>query len=356
MIAQGLPTGRVLLRPTAEKFRRRQDRDELPLAAIALDTGERGKPAGGLVSLSPDGRTLAARHEGGPVHLLEVGPRALPLPYVAENMGEPEERAVTFRRVVRATLDGHGARALAWSPNGRLFALGRDDGSVSLWNTYTATELHRFQAHVNHVNGVGFVANGRWLATAGDDAAILLWDVTAMLKGKVPAGTTIEKRDLPGLWAELGHAESARSFKAQVRLIQVPDTGVPFIREQLCAPPPAAVKRLKQLVQDLDSASFETRQNATKTLEELGEHAETALQQALAARPSLEVTRRIEELLRRRAAARESELPRFLRAIEILEHVGSKEAQETLRTLSRGSPAYPRVQAAQAALRRLSGS
>jgi hypothetical protein len=70
------------------------------------------------------------------------------------------------------------------------------------------------------------------------------------------------------------------------------------LRDRLRQVKPDAA-RLKQLVANLDNKGFVARQKAIQELESLGELAEPALQDAIAAKPPLEVLRRIEDLLKR---------------------------------------------------------
>jgi WD40 repeat protein len=316
-----------------------------------MNPGSRTFGAPGLIAFAPDGRTLAAR-AGGKLTLWEVIPLPPPREDQVRNQQFWEQRAAVIKRMVRADLPG-GAQSLAYAPDGRLLALGRTDGTIVLWDTWTATELHRFQAHEKRVHALAFVPRSTSLASAGDDNAVLVWDVGAMVKDKMPAPAEIPARDLPALWTDLTDSESARAFKAQGRLILSPRQAVPLLDEKLCSPPPVEAAKIKQLVEDLDSQNFDVRQKATAALEQLGEPAETALQHALAVRPSLEMTRRLEELLRKRAAARTGELLRVLRALEVLERIGTPEASRLVKALAQGAPEFPRVDAAQGVLRRM---
>jgi hypothetical protein len=97
------------------------------------------------------------------------------------------------------------------------------------------------------------------------------------------------------------------------------------------------------------------RERATAELQQLGEQAEPALRKALAAKPSLEVTRRLQALLDRveRQTLTAAQL-HALRAVEVLEHVGTAEARTVLRSLAAGAPAARLTREAKASLQRLS--
>src|SRR5262249_23115636 len=112
--------------------------------------------------------------------------------------------------------------------------------------------------------------------------------------------------------------------------------------------------RVKELLRQLDSEQFREREAAGKELENLGRLAEPALRQALESKPSLEVRRRLEELL---AKVVEQALPpeslRRLRALQVVEQIGSAQARELLKALAGGIAHAPETQEARAALERL---
>src|SRR5437763_1530012 len=84
---------------------------------------------------------------------------------------------------------------------------------------------------------------------------------------------------------------------------------------------------------------------------------EAALRQAITSRPSLEVRRRVEELLARLEGATPSaEGVRTLRAVEALEHIGTREARQVLETLAKGAPETRLTREVKAALERLAGT
>ena len=101
-------------------------------------------------------------------------------------------------------------------------------------------------------------------------------------------------------------------------------------------PTAADPKQIAGLIADLDDDRFQVREKATQQLARLGPSAAGALKQALAGRSSLEVRRRIEGLLE---PLETTERLRAWRAIEVLEYIGSTDAQEILETLSLGNDA-----------------
>src|SRR5262249_25734834 len=109
-----------------------------------------------------------------------------------------------------------------------------------------------------------------------------------------------------------------------------------------------------QLIQELDSKTFTARQKAVDELEKLGALAEHFLRTAQTEKPSLEVGRRLEQILDRlRGPVTAPERLRELRAVEALELIGSAEAQKVLEKLAGGAAEAALTQDARAALDRL---
>jgi hypothetical protein len=109
-----------------------------------------------------------------------------------------------------------------------------------------------------------------------------------------------------------------------------------------------------RLIADLDSDQYAARAEAARGLEGFGAEAEPALRRALAAPPSLEVRRRLEQLLEQLPrAVPPPERLRALRAVEALERAGTAEARRVLRGMARGAPGARLTQEARSALERL---
>jgi hypothetical protein len=83
-----------------------------------------------------------------------------------------------------------------------------------------------------------------------------------------------------------------------------------------------------------------------EALRRLGERAEPGLREALKGKPTLETRKRVEQLL-------EGIRLRCLRAVEVLEHIGTPDAQQVLKTLASGTPPARLTREAKASLERL---
>ena len=126
------------------------------------------------------------------------------------------------------------------------------------------------------------------------------------------------------------------------------------LKERLRATPIVEQERLAGLISDLDNSAFAVRTQATRDLEKLGALAGPALRKALAAKPSLEVRQRLQQLLSKLDGPVTSpETLQFLRALEVLEHIRTGEARQILSALAKGAPEALLTQEAQASLSRM---
>jgi WD40 repeat protein len=250
--------------------------------------------------------------------------------------------------------------SVAFSPSGRMLAIGESPGSVvgskgidrpstiCLWDVYSGQEIRRLEAPQTMVFCLAFAADGRTLASGGGDSTVLLWDLTGRTKSGKPKPAALTPIELEGLWSSLA-GDAPQADAALWAMVFSPQQSLPMLNKVLPPVPPADPKRVADLVRDLDSDNFTVRTKAVRALEELGEAAEGALWRTLADHPSLEVQRRVEQVL----AKRGKDVIRQLRALEVLEHLGTPQARQLLETLAQASP-NPRVaRAAAAALERL---
>ena len=111
-----------------------------------------------------------------------------------------------------------------------------------------------------------------------------------------------------------------------------------------------------RLIANLDSDEFAVRDKASQQLARYGRVAEKPLRQELKNRPSLEVRRRVEDLLARMVDASDviRAAPREIRCVELLESIGSAEARRVLQTLADGVGEAELTQEAKSSLARLS--
>src|SRR5262249_7544995 len=152
------------------------------------------------------------------------------------------------------------------------------------------------------------------------DGTVLVWDLKSL-----PPLTPLQLRpeDLASLWLDLAAADAAKAHQAVWRLASAPGGSIPFLAAPVTPATEASLARARRLVADLDSDEFRVRANAAKELEALADEAAPALREVLGGRPTLEVRRQAERLLERVSVPRSSEVLRRLRAVQVLERIGS---------------------------------
>ncbi len=191
------------------------------------------------------------------------------------------------------------------------------------------------------------------LATA-TGTSVKLWDVSDLLKKAQPKPSRLSSTELDALWTDLADEDAAKAYRAIQTLIQAGEQARRFLSDHLKPARSADPKHLARLIADLDSKEFAVREKAGAELRKFEEFAEPALRRTLQGQPSLELRRRVESLLQRlEGPVTSAETLRGLRAVEVLEHLGSSEARQALERLAEGAPEARLTQAAKDALDRL---
>jgi hypothetical protein len=115
-----------------------------------------------------------------------------------------------------------------------------------------------------------------------------------------------------------------------------------------------SAEMLAQLIADLENDDFETRENASKELSNLGRLAEEALRKAMDGKPSAEAKRRVKNLLDQLSRSEHDPVQlQFLRSIEVLERIATPEAQQLIEMVAKESGSSNGEREAQTALERL---
>jgi hypothetical protein len=186
---------------------------------------------------------------------------------------------------------------------------------------------------------VAFSPESTRLASGSGDGTVLLWDLSGRVRGgKLPA-VELSPKELAAAWDDLVGADAARAHRAIWALVAARGQTTELLRRHLRPVPAAEGERVQELLKGLGSARFSERERAAKELEKAGLAMEPALRKVLESPPSLEVRRRMELILDRLAAATPpAEQVRALRAVEVLERLGTAEARRLLEGLARGAP------------------
>jgi WD40 repeat protein len=254
----------------------------------------------------------------------------------------------------------------AFSPSGRFVVTGAslksmargpkaEESAVRVWEVATGKEVASFQGHQSSITAVAFAPDGKSLASGGGDSTILIWDLVGQLRHG-QRRQPLTAAELQTRWQDLAGGDAALAYKAIGELVMEGDAAVASLKTRLSPVPPpdaALARRATQLVEELNADAFDVRQKAALELEKIGEAAVPALRKALASRPSLDVRRRVEQIL---AGFEGKEAPLHLRksrALEALELIATPAARELLRSLAQGEATARLTQEARAARQRL---
>jgi WD40 repeat protein len=309
-----------------------------------------GATAAVALAFSADGRYLAAAYNNSDVRLWELA-----------SGGEAKQ--------IRLPESAHPARhelTLAFSPDLRHFAVVDPTGTrdallsehypIALWDTAAGKERRRLPGHVLPVDALAFSADGKILASGGWDTSVLLWDVSAITRREKPAAVALSPRELERLWADLAGKDATQAYQALKRLAGAPSQAVEFLRQRLGPVPVVDSEQIARLIAYLDHEEYARREKAARELERWGELAEPDLRKALERPLSLEVRRRVERLVARLEADRldpPAARLQSLRAVAVLEDIGTAGASQVLTKLAGGARGARLTQEAQASLGRL---
>src|SRR5262249_52714130 len=145
-----------------------------------------------------------------------------------------------------------------------------------------------------------------------------------------------------------------KAYRAIWQLVAAPEQATQLFSGRLKAAVAVDAKRVGELIKDLDSDQFAARSKAAEQLDECGEAALPIVRKALKGKLSLEARRRLEAIQARfEGPVSAPELLRTLRAIEVLEHIGTPDARKVLARLSEGAPDATITTEAKASLERL---
>lgn len=196
-----------------------------------------------------------------------------------------------------------------------------------------------------------FSPDGALLANGKADGSILLWSVPSI----TPSQTPLTKADLDKAWEQLAVASAALAWPTIWRLVDRPVETLSYLQDKLRATEPISKEQLENWIGDLDAPSFQRREEAVRKLIELGQVGKAAVLDALKDPPTLERKRRLQTIVTSfdKILPPRGERLRGLRAVSILQRIGTPDAQRLLERLAKGDDMQCPTREAKAALQRL---
>ncbi len=240
------------------------------------------------------------------------------------------------------------AGAFAYSPGGQWLATAQFDGTIVIRDSQTHRICRNLGTLPCSVTRLIWAADGRRLVSGQEDSTVLVWDLSF---------PQADAHEFSQLWSDLASSDPAKAYVATVKLAANGDATVRQIRELIRpAEDNALIKQIRAGIANLDSDEFEMREKATEDLRRVGVAAEAALVLTFEQERSQESRSRSTALLNeiaKKNGIRPAESIRSIRALEVLEWIGSEQALDYLRQLAAGAAEAEITHAASSSLDRI---
>jgi hypothetical protein len=128
----------------------------------------------------------------------------------------------------RWTLDGRFVTATL-SANGRFVAAADLDDTIHIHDLATRERVLELKAHRHRITALAFAPNGKSLASASD-ATVLLWDLASL--ANTPTREVGEAK-LKACWADLAEQDSARAYRGMADFCRTAGASVAFLTIRL---------------------------------------------------------------------------------------------------------------------------
>jgi WD40 repeat protein len=334
--AEGIPERLQIWNPT--------NRD--PVISISIGNGDAGTVRCGAAVFSLDGRLVASSQISA---------------YEGIRPSFGGARLCLWERVsgqpIR-TLAAAITEVLGFSPNGRLLAAGGIGKSghlnvgyasgIDVWDVVTGNKAFSIPATPSCV---AFSPDGSQLATGGRDQDILIWDVPnnpSPKNAKAPSAAQFN-----AWWTALG-GNAQDAYTAMGQMIETPEFTVDLLKKKISPVQAGEPNSVLKLIAQLDAPTYGERMKAQSALESMGEGAAHIIRETMTTNLTLEVRRRLQDLLQKCTATSRLSLQHH-RSVTTLEWIGTPSAGALLRTLASGAPGARLTSESAAALKRLKG-
>jgi hypothetical protein len=245
-----------------------------------------------------------------------------------------------------------------FSPSGDLLAATKD--TAQKWYvTNLDTRNHVSWRADDTCNRAAVSGNGAKLLQFDIRDSKLVWEEFGVQEldlgvSKTRPGKDLQPVELAALWNQLADSNPRLALNATWALADGGDKVSRFLGGRLQAIR-VRPERTAKLINDLDDEEFSIREAAHQELKRYNKAVEAPLRSAANKPKSLEVRRRLERLLASidEAVVSSKETLQVLRAIAVLEYIGTVEAKAVLQRLAAGAPLARQTLEARTALARL---
>jgi hypothetical protein len=294
------------------------------------------------LTFSPDGKMLAG---------LGPEPDRVRLWEVASGKERDRLRLPSPSPVPAPGPEPHAVSALAFSADARWLAAADSDAMV-LWDLQTGRTTLPLTGFRSAIGALAFTADGKELVAIDSEGTRLAWPTAYIRRAGAGSLPALAETEFADLWNDLAEADPFRIFRAQRHLAADPRRALPLLVRHLQPVPAGDAARLGQLVADLTNPSAGVRRKAMTELRT--RHGEAALG-ALAELPEEQRGNLPIQVLTNKLQARYNtpERARALRAVRVLEEIGTPEARRLLDRLAKGAAGVNLTVEARAALDRL---
>jgi hypothetical protein len=299
----------------------------------AMDDGDRyASGAFKFATFSPDGKHIATGgHTDDSLHVYDVK--------------TGKERL----RIKRKNKTGWAFSA-SFSPDGTWMTYACFDG-FHLYDLLNGKEALPLEG-----SGGVYSPDGSLLAVPGQnkdrDAIITLYDMPKARHDQLPV--KLQPEQLDTLWQDLTVDNDFRLQRVFASMRAAPADAIAFLDKKLTAVAAGDRKRVKGLLEDLDADEPTTREKATASLQELAAAFEPLLAEMARDHEPGEVRNRVRHVLR---LQREKVVPQALlvqlRALTVLEQIGTAPARQVIERMAGGAAGARVTEEAKQSLERL---
>lgn len=277
-------------------------------------------PRAGKFDLTRDGSTLAVQTEGSLVIWDMAQRKARATCKIGENVN-----------VFLSTV--------SFSHDELIVATAQEEG-IRFWDPASGQQIFEVKPP-GKCSSITFCHDGKTFLMGVDKRQFYVYDIAKLVLGD-KANKVLAPAEFTPLWTQLGGKEAARAWIAALTLQCGGDAAVTFFKSKFRLAERNEV-RIKALVENLDKNGDGVRGTASAELKKLGYLVEADLRKALEGTPTERLKNEIAPILkllesRPPTDALPQDVQQRIRAIQVVERIGTKPARELLSVLSVSAP------------------